>query len=156
MFKKRRCEHVASHGKYVRGWSACQKLDGCRGYWDGTTMWSRSGRSIPLPRECDELPRMHLDREIFAVRRQWRRRLLQLCATAGRQPCVSSFSTRRKSPGVGRSGWRRRRRNCDAALLPPCRTRRSRISCTLADVPHDPRKRRRGVDSTPAGRELLG
>lgn len=59
-------------GEDVRGWFACEKLDGCRGYWDGSRMWSRSGRLIPIPCEWSaELPRMHLDGEIYAGRGQW-------------------------------------------------------------------------------------
>jgi hypothetical protein len=38
-------------GEDVRGWFACEKLDGCRGYWTGSQMFSRSGRAIRIPRE---------------------------------------------------------------------------------------------------------
>jgi DNA ligase 1 len=59
-------------GHDVRGWFACEKMDGCRGYWDGSRMWSRSGRVIQIPREwASALPRMHLDGEFFAGRGQW-------------------------------------------------------------------------------------
>jgi DNA ligase-1 len=59
-------------GDDVRGWFACEKLDGCRGYWDGARMFSRSGRVIQIPREwAAKLPRMHLDGEFFAGRGQW-------------------------------------------------------------------------------------
>jgi hypothetical protein len=51
---------------------ACEKLDGCRGYWDGSRMWSRSGRAITIPAHwAAKLPRMHLDGEFFAGRGQW-------------------------------------------------------------------------------------
>lgn len=59
-------------GEDVRGWFACEKLDGCRGYWDGSRMWSRSGRIIPIPGEWSvKLPGIHLDGEIYAGRGQW-------------------------------------------------------------------------------------
>jgi DNA ligase 1 len=59
-------------GEDVRGWFACEKLDGCRGYWDGTRMWSRSGRVIRIPSIWSaKLPRMRLDGEIFAGRGKW-------------------------------------------------------------------------------------
>jgi DNA ligase-1 len=56
----------------VKGWFACEKLDGCRGYWDGSRMWSRSGRVIMIPPTwAAKLPAMHLDGEFFAGRGQW-------------------------------------------------------------------------------------
>src|SRR5688500_16239246 len=55
-------------------WFACEKLDGCRGYWDGGRMFSRSGRVIQIPREWSAaLPRMHLDGEFWAGRGKWER-----------------------------------------------------------------------------------
>ena len=49
-----------------------ETLDGCRGYWNGERMFSRSGRVIQIPREwAAELPRMHLDGEFYAGRGQW-------------------------------------------------------------------------------------
>ena len=71
------CDEDMQHGRPwrgedVRGWFACEKLDGCRGYWDGARMWSRSGRVITIPPQWSaELPRMHLDGEFFAGRGQW-------------------------------------------------------------------------------------
>lgn len=59
-------------GKDARGWFATEKLDGCRAYWDGARMFSRSGRVIQIPAEWSaKLPRMHLDGEIDAGRGQW-------------------------------------------------------------------------------------
>jgi DNA ligase 1 len=44
-----------------------EKLDGCRGYWDGERMWSRSGRAFAIPESWREsLPKIHLDGEIWA------------------------------------------------------------------------------------------
>ena len=67
MFSEENMQHGRPwRGEDVRGWFACEKLDGCRGYWDGARMFSRSGR---IPREWSrKLPRMHLDGEIFAGR----------------------------------------------------------------------------------------
>lgn len=49
-----------------------EKLDGCRGYWDGERMRARSGRVIPIPDHWRaKLPAMHLDGEIFAGRGKW-------------------------------------------------------------------------------------
>jgi DNA ligase 1 len=59
-------------GENVAGWFACEKLDGCRGYWDGQRMWSRSGRWIPIPDVwTKKLPAMHLDGEIWGGRGNW-------------------------------------------------------------------------------------
>ncbi len=33
----------------VTGWLVSEKLDGCRAYWDGDTMWSRGGKVIDIP-----------------------------------------------------------------------------------------------------------
>lgn len=59
-------------GENVAGWLASEKLDGCRGYWDGERMWSRSGRTFPIPPTWSaKLPSMHLDGEIWAGRGKW-------------------------------------------------------------------------------------
>src|SRR4030095_1947052 len=73
MFNDENMQHGRPwRGEDVRGWFACEKLDGCRGYWDGSRMWSRSGRLIEIPRQWSaNLPRMHLDGEVFAGRGQW-------------------------------------------------------------------------------------
>lgn len=56
----------------VQGWFATEKLNGCRGYWDGSRMFSRSGRVIQIPLAWSaKLPPMHLDGEFFAGRGQW-------------------------------------------------------------------------------------
>lgn len=55
------------HGHDVAGWLASEKLDGVRAYWDGDTLWSRSGRPIPLPSHLRrQLPSCPLDGEIWA------------------------------------------------------------------------------------------
>ena len=62
------------HGKdygaqKLRGWLACEKFDGCRGYWDGQRMWSKEGNEITLPAEWRAaLPAIPLDGEIYAGR----------------------------------------------------------------------------------------
>ncbi len=67
-------EKLMMHGRHwsgedVRGWIVTEKLDGCRGYWDGERMWSRSGRSFPIPDKWRaQLPAMHLEGEIYAGR----------------------------------------------------------------------------------------
>lgn len=44
-----------------------EKFDGCRGYWDGSKMWSRSGAIIDLPIWfLRALPTFPLDGEIWA------------------------------------------------------------------------------------------
>lgn len=59
-------------GENVAGWYASEKLDGCRGYWDGERMFARSGRVIPVPDAWRvKLPAMHLDGEIWAGRGKW-------------------------------------------------------------------------------------
>ena len=51
----------------VTGWHASEKLDGCRAYWDGEVLWTRSGRPVTLPSElARQLPLTHLDGEIYA------------------------------------------------------------------------------------------
>lgn len=54
----------------VNGWFACEKLHGCRAYWDGADMWSRGGQLIHLPERIRAgLPvGFPLDGEIFAGR----------------------------------------------------------------------------------------
>jgi len=56
-------------GEDLAGWLATEKFDGCRAWWDGKTMWSRSGRHIALPMwMVAELPSIPLDGEIWAGR----------------------------------------------------------------------------------------
>lgn len=60
---------LAWDGQDVAGWIASEKLDGIRAYWDGSRMWSRSGREIEVPAEMRaELPAFALDGEIWAGR----------------------------------------------------------------------------------------
>jgi DNA ligase 1 len=37
------------HGDKLTGWLLSEKLDGCRGYWDGSRCWTRGGNLIDLP-----------------------------------------------------------------------------------------------------------
>ena len=51
------------------GWLASEKLNGCRAYWDGKSLWTRAGNKIHAPRRFTEnFPRIHLDGEIHAGR----------------------------------------------------------------------------------------
>ena len=54
----------------VTGWYITEKHDGCRAYWDGSTLWTRSGKEIKAPASfLAELPAgVHLDGEIWAGR----------------------------------------------------------------------------------------
>lgn len=53
----------------LSGWFVSEKLDGCRGVWDGARMWTRSEREIHLPiRLRRNLPTIPLDGEIWAGR----------------------------------------------------------------------------------------
>lgn len=54
-------------GEDVRGWIATEKYDGVRAYWDGTRLWTRSGREIDCPLTSG-LPAFPLDFEIWAGR----------------------------------------------------------------------------------------
>jgi DNA ligase-1 len=56
-------------GRNVTGWLASEKYDGCRAYWDGSTLWTREGNVICAPKWfTDGLPKTHLDGEIWAGR----------------------------------------------------------------------------------------
>lgn len=56
-------------GRDVTGWHASEKLDGCRAYWDGATLYSKSGNPIEAPSITNELPAdFALDGEIWAGR----------------------------------------------------------------------------------------
>jgi DNA ligase-1 len=57
-------------GQNVRGWIASEKFDGCRAYWDGAALWTRSGRKIEAPEWFTApLPAgIPLDGEIWAGR----------------------------------------------------------------------------------------
>lgn len=54
----------------VAGWLLSEKLDGCRGFWDGYDLWSRGGRLIAVPAYLRErLPEgIMLDGEVYAGR----------------------------------------------------------------------------------------
>lgn len=54
-------------GQSVVGWQASEKYDGVRAYWDGQTLWTRSGRPIALPGSlARQLPTCPLDGEVWA------------------------------------------------------------------------------------------
>lgn len=57
-------------GEKVSGWFCSEKMDGCRAYWDGETLWTRGGNKITAPAWLIAgLPTdHHLDGEIFAGR----------------------------------------------------------------------------------------
>jgi DNA ligase-1 len=54
-------------GEKVTGWYVSEKLDGCRAYWDGETLWSRSGKVVQAPAEfLSQLPAgVALDGKIY-------------------------------------------------------------------------------------------
>lgn len=56
-----------------RGWWMSEKLDGCRAYWDGANLWTRSGERIAAPDWFTaRLPKgVQLDGEIWAGRGQF-------------------------------------------------------------------------------------
>lgn len=55
------------HTDNVRGWLMSEKLNGCRAYWDGETMWTRGGKIINIPDDMRAvLPAYALDGEIYA------------------------------------------------------------------------------------------
>ena len=58
------------NGQKLDGFLLCEKFDGCRAYWDGAQLWTRSGNVIPAPQWfLDALPKgVHLDGEIWAGR----------------------------------------------------------------------------------------
>lgn len=55
-------------GEDLAGWYAAEKLDGCRAYWDGATLWSRGGLAIKAPEEVlvGLPPGFALDGELYA------------------------------------------------------------------------------------------
>jgi DNA ligase-1 len=55
------------NGEDVSGWAVTQKFDGCRAFWDGSVMWTRGGKAIPLPQSwIDALPAgKPLDGEVY-------------------------------------------------------------------------------------------
>ena len=57
-------------GENLAGWLLSEKLDGCRAYWDGSTLWTRGGNEIPAPASfLAALPAgQPLDGEIYAGR----------------------------------------------------------------------------------------
>jgi DNA ligase-1 len=59
-------------GRKLDAWYATEKYDGCRGYWDGYTMWTRNGNIVKLPEAFRAaLPAIALDGEIWAGRGQF-------------------------------------------------------------------------------------
>ena len=56
-------------GLDVSGWYASEKLDGCRAYWDGETLYTKSGNVIDAPTITRDLPAgFAVDGEIWAGR----------------------------------------------------------------------------------------
>lgn len=56
-------------GQDIYGWMASEKLNGCRAFWDGRTMWTRGGKVIRIPETMRRmLPAEALDGEIHAGR----------------------------------------------------------------------------------------
>jgi DNA ligase-1 len=56
-------------GQNPRGWFVSEKLDGCRCYWSGAALWTRSGHSIAVPDSITRgLPPWPLDGELWCGR----------------------------------------------------------------------------------------
>jgi DNA ligase-1 len=57
-------------GDAVSGWLMGEKWEGCRAYWDGSSMWSRGGKVIAIPYSMQRLlpAGVPLDGEIHAGR----------------------------------------------------------------------------------------
>ena len=53
-------------GENLTGWVATEKLDGVRAYWDGSSVWTRSGKAIAVPEHWALPAGVHLDGELFA------------------------------------------------------------------------------------------
>jgi DNA ligase-1 len=51
-------------GQDLTGWFMTEKLDGCRAYWDGATLWTRGGNAVRLPDDW-HLPAIALDCELY-------------------------------------------------------------------------------------------
>lgn len=51
----------------LAGWWCSEKFNGCRAYWDGSTLWSRGGLAIALPDTWRQAlpPGIHLDGEVY-------------------------------------------------------------------------------------------
>lgn len=56
----------------VSGWLMSEKLDGVRGYWDGTQLWSKNHRLLQPPdRFIRDLPPFPLEGELWAGRKHF-------------------------------------------------------------------------------------
>lgn len=59
-------------GRDVCGWYASEKMDGCRAYWDGATLYTKEGNLINAPHITARLPAgFALDGELWAGRGQF-------------------------------------------------------------------------------------
>jgi DNA ligase-1 len=68
-------------GQDLSGWTATEKFDGCRVYWDGSSLWSRGGIDITIPPmwrealpagqalDCELMPRKQAEQ--FIRRGKW-------------------------------------------------------------------------------------
>lgn len=54
------------NGEDLTGWTATEKFDGCRAFWDGNALWSRGGLSVQVPDSWKLPAGISLDGEIFA------------------------------------------------------------------------------------------
>ena len=56
-------------GQELSGWYLMEKLDGCRGYWDGKVFWTRSGKIVVAPEHITKaMPQEPVDGEFWAGR----------------------------------------------------------------------------------------
>lgn len=60
-------------GENLTGWYLTEKLDGCRGEWDGMRFWSRNGRVVNVPgRIVEAMPSEPVSGEFWAGRGRFR------------------------------------------------------------------------------------
>lgn len=53
-------------GEDLAGWLLTEKMDGCRAFWDGKTLWSRGGIAAKIPTSwARDLPSTPLDCELY-------------------------------------------------------------------------------------------
>lgn len=72
---------IAWRGEDLTGWIASEKHDGCRVFWDGSSLWSRGGIDIAIPHlwldalpagqalDCELMPRKAAEQ--FIKRGRW-------------------------------------------------------------------------------------
>lgn len=66
---ERQMQHGVDYDGYqkIAGYVATEKYNGCRGYWDGSILWTRGGLQVRMPESWREsFPAgVHLDGEVY-------------------------------------------------------------------------------------------